>query len=192
VLDDAGLADRARALAAGIEAGVRTWGIVEHPTYGRIYAYEVDGLGGAVLMDDANMPSLLSLPLTGGIAIDDEIYRNTRAFVLSPDNSTHTAGTHAVGMGSPHTPAGHVWPIAFAVQGLTSDDDAEKRRILDLLARTHAGTFRMHESFHVDDPTIFTRAWFSWADSMFCELVLDVCGISVRSLTLDDEQVPMP
>lgn len=192
VLDDPGLAGRARELAAEIDAGVRQWGVVEHPTYGRIYAYEVDGLGGAVLMDDANMPSLLSLPLTGGLDIDDEIYRNTRAFVLSPDNPTHTAGAHAVGLGSPHTPAGHVWPIAFAVEGLTSDDDGEKRRILDLLARTHAGTFRMHESFHVDDPTIFTRAWFSWADSMFCELVLDVCGISVRSLTLDDEQVPMP
>ncbi|WP_163544482.1 glycoside hydrolase family 125 protein [Occultella kanbiaonis] len=191
VLDNPALARRAQELAAGLDAGVRAWGIVTHPVHGRIYAYEVDGLGGAVLMDDANMPSLLSLPLTGADAIDEEVYRNTRAFVLSPDNPTHTAGTHAVGIGSPHTPPGHVWPIALAVQGLTTDDDAEKRRILDLLARTHADTFRMHESFHVDDPATFTREWFSWADSMFCELVLDVCGAGVQS-TLDEEQVPTP
>src|SRR5690606_13511762 len=96
------------------------------------------------------------------------------------------------GMGSPHTPQGYVWPIAFAVEGLTTADEADKRRILDLLARTHAGTFRMHESFDVDDPSTFTREWFSWADSMFCELVLDVCGISVRSIISEPEQVPMP
>ncbi|TDE92838.1 glycoside hydrolase family 125 protein [Occultella glacieicola] len=191
VLDDPGLAERARDLAVELDAGVHSWGVVTHPVHGRIYAYEVDGLGATVLMDDANMPSLLSLPLTGGDAVDPDIYRNTRAFVLSPDNPTYMAGAHAVGLGSPHTPPRHIWPIALAVQGLTSDDDTEKRRIIDLLTRTHADTFRMHESFHVDDPATFTREWFSWADSMFCELVLDVCGTSVRSVrsTLDEEQV---
>ncbi|WP_241681277.1 glycoside hydrolase family 125 protein [Pseudactinotalea terrae] len=192
VLDDPKLAARARELAAEITVGVNEWGVVEHPVHGRIYAYEVDGLGHAVLMDDANMPSLLSLPLTGGHALDDELYLRTRAFVLSADNPSHVSGADVTGMGSPHTPQGYVWPIAFAVEGLTTTDEADKRRILDLLARTHAGTFRMHESFDVDDPGTFTREWFSWADSMFCELVLDVCGISVRSITSEPEQVPMP
>lgn len=187
VLDNPTLAGRARELADEIAAGVRAWGIVDHPTHGSIYAYEVDGLGSAVLMDDANMPSLLSLPLTGRGAIDDDVYRRTRGFVLSPDNPTYTTGAHATGIGSPHTPPRHIWPIALAVQGLTSGDVAEKRQILDLLAETDAGTFRMHESFHVDDPAVFTRDWFSWADSMFCELALDVCGLSIRSL--DGEQV---
>lgn len=183
VLADDGLAGRARDLAAELRAGVENWGVVDHPTHGRIYAYEVDGLGGAVLMDDANMPSLLSLPLVCDLAVDEATYLRTRAFVLSPDNPTYVSGSHASGLGSPHTPQGHVWPIALAVQGLTSGDDAERRALLDLLARTHAGTFRMHESFHVDDPGTFTREWFSWADSMFCELVLDICGLGVRTVT---------
>ena len=92
-------------------------------------------------------------------------------------NPYYFAGLYLEGVGSPHTPKDHVWPIAKNIEGLTSGDDAEKRRILEQLMRTDGGTGMMHEGVHVDDPTIFTREWFSWSNSMFCELALDLAGI---------------
>ncbi|WP_255491524.1 MULTISPECIES: glycoside hydrolase family 125 protein [unclassified Actinotalea] len=177
VLGDDVLAADAEALAGQIRAAVARHGVVEHPVHGRIYAYEVDGLGNAVLMDDANMPSLLSLPLTGGVDPSDPLYLATRAFVLSPANPTYVRGRAASGVGSQHTPAGFVWPMALCVEGLTSPAVDVKRALVATLCSTHAGTYRMHESFHGDEPAVHTRDWFSWADSMFCELVLDVAGV---------------
>ena len=69
-----------------------------------------------------------------------------------------------------------MWPIALAVAGLTSTDPGEQRAAIDTLARTAVGG-AMHESFHCDRPSRYTREWFSWADAMFCELVLAHCGI---------------
>lgn len=178
MLDDGALAAQARSLADELAAGVAAYGVVDDPEHGPIWAYEVDGLGHHLLMDDANMPSLLSLPLTGGITLDDPRYVATRAFVLSDDNPTYLRGTTGDGIGSPHTPERYVWPIAAAVRGLTSTDVEEKRALLRQLVDTAAGRGRMCESYDVDDPSAFTREWFSWADSMFCELVLDVLGYS--------------
>ncbi len=168
------LAERARSLAGELTAGVAEHGVVEHPRLGSVYAYEVDGLGGQLLMDDANMPSLLSLPLLAPDVIDPALYSATRALVLSEDNPWYFRGTAGAGIGSPHTGPDKIWPIALAVQGLTSTDEEEQRRLLELLMATDAGTGSMHESFHQDDPATFTRAWFSWADSMFCELALQI------------------
>jgi len=165
----------ALALAAEIAAGIATHGVVNHPEFGDIYAYEVDGLGNALLMDDANMPSLLSLPLTGGVDPADPLYRATRKFILSGNNPFFHRGTHAEGIGSPHTPPGYIWHIALAVQGLTAGTREEKWRILQMLRDTDGGTGFMHEGFLPDDPAQFTRPWFSWANSMFCELLLDYC-----------------
>ncbi|MBX9243862.1 glycoside hydrolase family 125 protein [Actinotalea ferrariae] len=176
VLDDDALAGAADELRREIETALAAHAVVRHDGE-LVYAYEVDGLGGANLMDDANVPSLLSLPLIGWCAADDPLYLATRALVLSPANPYFYEGTAARGIGSPHTPAGNVWPIALAVQGLTATDEAEKARLLELLVRTDGGAGRMHESFTCDDPTQFTRPWFSWADSMFCELALDVAGL---------------
>lgn len=177
VYGDSSLAAAAESLAEDLARGVAEFGVVQHPVYGDIYAYEVDGLGNALLMDDANMPSLLSLPLTGGIDPADPIYVATRAFILSTENPYYYQGTHAGGIGSPHTPPGYVWPIALAVQGLTSTDKAEKLRLLQVLRDTTGGTGAMHEGFDPDDPTQFTRPWFSWANSMFAELLLDYCEL---------------
>lgn len=173
---DGDLAADARALAGELEDAVERHGLVEVAGLGQVWAYEVDGLGNHLLMDDANMPSLLSLPLTGGVALDDPRYLATRAFVLSERNPTFVVGEAATGLASPHTPPGYVWPIAFAVQGLTDPDPEGKRAVLAMLRDTHVARGRMTESFHADDPTLFTREWFSWADAMFCELVLDVLG----------------
>jgi meiotically up-regulated gene 157 (Mug157) protein len=177
VLHDDTLATDAAALRADLERGIREHGIVPGPAGAPVYAYEVDGLGGVLLADDANSPSLLSLPLLGWCDARDPVYTATRDLVLSDANPYYYSGTAASGIGSPHTPAGHVWPIALAIQGLTSTDPAERRRLLDLILATDAGTGAVHESFHVDDPATWTREWFSWANAMFCELALETAGL---------------
>ena len=177
VLDDEALAADARSLRRELEAAIDAHGVVSTDRYGDVYAYEVDGFGNALLMDDANVPSLLSLPFLGWCAPDDARYLATRRFLLSEDDPSFFVGSAARGIGSPHTPPDHIWPIALAMEGLTSTDDAERARLLDTLLRTDAGTGVMHESFHKDDPATFTRPWFSWANAMFCEFVLDVVGL---------------
>ncbi|HWD83773.1 MAG TPA: glycoside hydrolase family 125 protein, partial [Kribbella sp.] len=176
VLRDEPLADRAKALKAEIDEGIASFGTVEHPVHGRVYAYEVDGLGGALLMDDANMPSLLGIPLTGYAAGDDPTYLATRQLLLSPENPYYYSGTAAAGIGSPHTPPRYIWHIALAVQGISSTSAEERQRLLELLRDTTGGTGLMHEGFDVDDPRKYTREWFSWANAMFCELALVHAG----------------
>ena len=173
VLDDAALAADARALSGELVAGVAEFGVVAGPDGARVYAYEVDGLGAALLMDDANTPSLLSLPLNAPDVLDAGVWRATRELVLSPANPYYVTGTAASGIGSPHTKPGRVWPIALAVEALTGTPE-DRVRILDVLARTDGGTGRMHESFDASDPAAYSRPWFSWADSMFCEVALVV------------------
>ena len=165
------LAAQSAALGAEIAEGVRKHGLVEHPEFGRIYAYEVDGLGNANLMDDANVPSLLALPYLEVCEKDDPLYLRTRAFVLSSENPYYYQGSLARGIGSPHTPAGYIWPIALCVQAMTSPDVGEIANILKTLMNTHGGTGFMHESFDPNAPEQFTRDWFAWANSMFGELV---------------------
>lgn len=186
VLGDDDLAASARDLRAEITHAVQAHAVVGAPDGTDVYAYEIDGRGGILLTDDANVPSLLSLPLLGWCRPDDPLYLATRDFLLSRANPTFVAGTlptgtEARGIGSPHTPDGHIWPIALCVEALTTDDPAEKDRIRRLLLETDAGTGLMHESFLATDPTVFTREWFSWANAMFCELVLDITGL--RTLT---------
>lgn len=179
VLGDAGLAADARGLATEIDAGIRAHGIVEHPRHGRIYAYETDGFGNHLLMDDANIPSLLSLPYLGYVDREDPVYAATRRFVLSPDNPHFYRGWAAAGIGSPHTPRRYIWHLALAMQGLTATDPAEREGLLDLFTRTDAGAGLMHEGFHADNPARFTRPWFAWANALFSEFVLAHCGLTV-------------
>lgn len=171
LMGKASLAEEAADLGAEIREGVLRHGLVEHPKYGKMYAYEVDGLGNANLMDDANVPSLLALPYLEVCAKDDPLYLSTRAFVLSPENPYFYQGTLARGIGSPHTPEGYIWPIALCVQAMTSTDIQEIAEILNTLMRTHGGTGFMHESFDPNAPEQFTRDWFAWANSMFGELI---------------------
>ncbi len=182
LLEGQGLSERAAALQETIAQGIEMFGTVPHDEHGMVYAYEVDGLGGHVLMDDANMPSLLSAPLTGSLAIDDPTYLATRALILSDENPYYFAGRYARGIGSQHTPDRYVWPISLAVQGLTSTSRDEQLDLLRLLRDTTGGTGQMHEGFDVDDPAAYTRPWFSWANAMFCELALTVAGRSLPQL----------
>lgn len=164
---DPALAAEARSLAGEIAEAVQRFGTLPDGSW----AYEVDGRGAMLLADDANMPSLLSLPLLADVAVDDPAYQLTRQRILSSANPWWYSGSAAEGIGSPHTAPGHVWPIALAVQGLTTTDRDERLRLALLLADTTDGSGRMHEGFDADDPSDFTRGWFSWADMMFCELV---------------------
>lgn len=172
VYQDQTLAGRAALLRAAIDAGIQRNGIVRHPVYGDIYAYEVDGLGQVNLMDDANVPSLLSIPYLGYRPLTDPIYQNTRNFVLSKSNPNYFIGRNARGIGSPHTPPGYIWPIGMIMQALTSADPIEIDIIIGELLQTDAGTGLMHESFDPDEPARFTRAWFAWANSLFAELLI--------------------
>ncbi len=174
-------AAEARRLSAEILGALDRHGVIEGPDGGQIWAYEIDGRGNHVFLDDANVPSLLSLPYLDCVDDDGAVYLATRAAVLSRHNPYYFAGLFLEGVGSPHTPKDHVWPIAKSVEGLTSRDPAEKLRILRQLIRTDGGTGMMHEGVHIDEPTIFTREWFSWSNSMFCELALDLAGVSGHS-----------
>jgi len=171
---DGGLARDARTLADDIEGALREHALVRHPRYGRVWAYEVDGFGNALLMDDANVPSLLALPYLGACDAGDLVYRATRRLVLSADNPYFFRGSAGEGIGGPHVGLDMVWPLGIVMRALTSTDDAEIVLCLRMLKATHAGTGFMHESFHKDDASNFTRAWFAWANTLFGELVVKV------------------
>lgn len=186
---DEDLARRCEELSNQITAGILEYGIIEHDGV-QVLAYEVDGRGNALLCDDANLPSLLSLPLLGWIGAEDPLYQATRKFVLSEQNPYYYSGSESAGVGSPHTPENYVWPLAIASKGLTGDR-AEALESLQTLARTTGGTCRMHESFDVDNPYEFTRPWFGWATAMYAELAMKLSGIDLRSQILTnhfDEQ----
>lgn len=164
-------------LSDEIEDGIETYGVVDHPKYGKIYAYETDGFGNYNLMDDANSPSLLAIPYLGYRPADDPVYQNTRRFIFSEDNPYYYSGTAARGVGSPHTPPRYIWHIGLCMQILTSTDADEKRECFDMISRTHAGTNFMHEGFDVDDPAKFTRPWFAWANTLFAQTLAQEVGL---------------
>lgn len=165
-------ADDATKLADEIAAGIAKHGVVEHPKFGKIYAYEVDGYGSTCLMDDGNVPSLLSLPYLGFCSADDPIYKATRAYVLSEENPYYFQGKAGKGVGSPHTGPNRIWPIGIIMQAMTSTDEDEIVHCLQMLIGSHAGKGFMHESFDKDDTSKFTRSWFAWANTLFGELIL--------------------
>jgi len=163
-----------RELAQEVNAAVDAYGKARHAKHNFVYAYEVDGFGNQLFMDDANVPSLLSLPYLGCCASDDATYLNTRAFVLSDDNPYFFRGQAGEGIGGPHVGLNMIWPLGIIMRGLTSLDDREILSCLKTLKTTHAGTGFMHESFERNDPKKFTRSWFAWANTLFGELVLKV------------------
>lgn len=174
-INDTELVEEATALAADIEAGIQEFGIRElQEGSGPVYGYEVDGLGNCIFMDDANVPSLLSLPLIGYCHASEPLYQATRRYVLSTANPYYVKGEFAAGVGSPHTPAGRVWPISIIVQALTTSDAAEIHHCLQQLLVLHAGSRLMHESVDPDNPHTYSRAWFAWANSLFAELIFQL------------------
>jgi meiotically up-regulated gene 157 (Mug157) protein len=164
-------AENAWGLNVQIQRGVEQHGTVELPGFGKIYAYEVDGLGHANLMDDANVPSLLSIPYFGYLSNDDDEYQATRRFVLSSRNPYFFTGKYAAGVGSPHTPRGFVWPLALIVQALTASNEGEIDRVMQYIAASDVGDHRLHESFNPNWPESFTRDDFAWPNALYAKFV---------------------
>lgn len=171
---DAKLAEEASVLANEIKEGIRHYGVVEHPTLRKkVYAYEVDGFGNAYFSDDANIPSLLSLPYLGFVKKEDRVYLNTREMVLNErTNPWYFRGTAPAGIGGVHNGLGYVWPLSLIMQAMTSDSDEEISKLLEDLVQSSAGTGLMHESYWLNNVSTFTRPWFVWANALLGELLI--------------------
>ena len=180
ILNDAGMAAQARALAKEVETALHQYAIVDTPT-GSIWAYEVDGYGGHVLMDDANVPSLLGLPYLES-SPDMALYERTRSFVWSERNPWFYKGKAGEGIGGPHIGRDMIWPMSQIIFALTSNSDLEIVRTIRMLQRSSANSGYMHESYHKDDPARFTRAWFAWANTLFGELIGKIVHTKPRLL----------
>ncbi len=172
VYRDSRMAANAWGLSIEIQRAIERDGLVNIPGIGRIYAYEIDGYGHANLMDDANIPSLLSIPYFGYVGMRDVVYQATRSFILSPRNPYFFAGKYASGIGSPHTPHGYVWPLSLVMQALTTTDQSEINRVMGFIAASDTGDHRLHESFNADWPEQYTRADFAWPNALFAQMML--------------------
>jgi len=178
------LANECTALATEVEKALQQYAIINHATFGKIYAYEVNGFGSFNLMDDANVPSLLSLPYLGAVKATDPLYLNTRKLLLSTNNPFFFKGKAAEGIGGPHAGMFMIWPLSIVMRGLTATTAAEVKLCLDMLTKTHGNTGFMHESFHKDDATNFTRKWFAWANTIFGELVMHTSTVYPAILSI--------
>ncbi len=165
-------AQECRDLADEVEQALRKYAVYDHPKYGKIYAFEVDGFGNQLLGDDSNVPSLLAMPYLGDVPADDPVWKNTRRYVWSEDNPWFFKGAAGEGIGGPHIGHGYIWPMSIMMKAFTSDDDEEIRDCIISLMNTDAGTGFMHESFQRNDASHFTRSWFAWQNTLFGELIL--------------------
>lgn len=172
VNNDKNLTDECNSLANEVETALKKYATYNHPKYGTIYAFEVDGFGNQLIMDDANVPSLIAMPYLGDTDINDPIYQNTRRFVWSKDNPYFFKGTAGEGIGGPHIGYDMVWPMSIMMKAFTSQNDEEIKACIKMLLATDAGTGFIHESFHKDNPKNFTRAWFAWQNTLFGELII--------------------
>lgn len=173
IFKDSALANECNELAKEVSNALKQYAITTHAEFGKVYAYEVNGFGSFNLMDDTNVPSLLSLPYLDAVSVNDPIYQNTRRLLLSSENPFYYKGKAGEGMGSPHTGNNMIWPMSNVVRALTSMDDDEIKKCISSVLATHGGTGFIHESFHKDDPKNFTRKWFAWANTIFGELIME-------------------
>lgn len=172
VVKDDATAQQAQVLASEVERALQQYAITKLET-GTIWAYEVDGFGGQVLMDDANVPSLLGLPYLGA-SPDAALYARTRSFVWSDKNPWFFKGSAGEGIGGPHVGDGMIWPMSQIIYALTSTRREEITRAITMLKSAARETGFMHESYFKDDPAKFTRAWFAWANTLFGEMVAGI------------------
>ena len=174
VIKDTLFASECVNLADEVQEALNKYATTEHLNFGKIYPYEVDGFGNKLFMDDANVPSLLSLPYLNAVSSENVLYKNTRKFLFSKNNPYYFEGKAGNGIGGPHAGLGKIWHLSVIMRGITSTDENEIVDCLDLLKSTHANTGFMHESFDKDDASKFTRSWFAWANTLFGEFILKV------------------
>lgn len=130
------LANECLALADEVSKALHKYATYNHPKYGTIYAFEIDGFGSQMIMDDANVPSLLALPYLGDVDIDDPIYQNTRRFVWSDSNPYFFKGKAGEGIGGPHIGYNMIWPMSIMMKAFTSQDDQEIKSCIQMLIHT--------------------------------------------------------
>ncbi len=166
------LAEKCNALANEVDNALKKYAVINSPEVGKIYAYEINGFGSFNLMDDANIPSLLSLPYLNAVSENDMLYQSTRKFVLSENNPFFFKGTAGEGIGGPHAGMDMIWPMSIIMRGLTSNNESEVKQCMKMLIKSNTGTGFMHESFNKNDASNFTRKWFAWANTLFGEFVI--------------------
>lgn len=184
------LADRATL----IRTGILEHAVIQTPDFGRVLAYETDGYGSHLLMDDANVPSLLSLPLLGFLEHTDPLYVATRRLILSPRNPYYLSGAAFSGIGGPHIGLRNAWPMSVLVQALTTEDEAEIVACLEKVKNVSVFGL-VNESVDVEtgvDPKGngegMTRSWFAWANSVFAQVILTLA--EERPGLILDREVP--
>ncbi|KIX08747.1 uncharacterized protein Z518_03404 [Rhinocladiella mackenziei CBS 650.93] len=171
------VADDLESRAETIKAGIYKHAVTKHPEFGEVFTYEVDGYGSHLLMDDANVPSLLSLPLLGFLDASDPIYQNTRRMILSQrGNPYYLSGSKFSGIGGPHIGLRNAWPMSVLVQAMTSTSDEEILECLDRVKNVSAFGL-INESVDVHRGVRgggdgMTRSWFAWANSVFAQTIL--------------------
>jgi uncharacterized protein len=106
-----------------------------------------------LFFDDANSPSLLSLPHIGYMEQDNPLYRATRHFILSDGNPFFFRGSAGEGIGSPHVPWRFVWPMSIVMRALTSSSDHEIAQCLTTLRDTTAGNLTAPHVIGCDLPS---------------------------------------
>lgn len=159
-----------------IADGIWEYGVVSHKVWGDVFAYEVDGYGSHILMDDANVPSLLALPILGFVAINDPVYLATRKMILSKTgNPYYLSGPNFQGIGGPHIGLTNAWPMSLLLQAMTTDDDEEIKRSLRMVLKA-SPLGLVHESVDVNNIKSYTRSWFAWANSVFAQTILDLAA----------------
>ena len=171
---DLAFAEKCLSMSIEVNQAIEKYAIKEHLDFGKIYSYEIDGFGNNLYMDDANVPSLMSLAYLDSKFKKDEVYLNTRKFLLSDNNPYFLKGKAAEGQASPHTGKDKIWPMGIILRAMTSESDKEIEKCLKMLVNTHAGTGFMHEAFDKDDPSKYFRSWFAWANTLFGELIIKI------------------
>ena len=174
VYKDAAFAKECIELADEVDRAIKAYAIIDHPQLGKMYGFEVDGYGNRLFLDDPNVPSLLSIPYLGYTTADDPLYQAARHFVWSPFHCWFYKGKYGEGVGSPHTGVDKIWPMSIIMKALTSSDKEEIATCLKTLRNTDADTGFIHESYHKDDPKIYSRPWFAWVNTLFGELIVKV------------------
>ncbi|BDD06240.1 glycoside hydrolase family 125 protein [Aureibacter tunicatorum] len=171
IYDDRDFALACNEMADEVDKALKVYARADMGDLGTVIPFEVDGFGNRLMIDDANIPSLLSLPYLDAMDKEEKVYQDTRSYILSENNPFFFKSDIAEGIGGPHIGMNYIWPMSIIMRAMTSDDEKEIAFCLNMLKKTHAGTGFMHESFHKDDPANYTRSWFAWVNTLFGELV---------------------